>query len=216
VEGILVALCGFVNSKIENKMKAQKQLPSDYQLSTIIDLAHQPRLLLALNLAGLILFLLFFWLFWWLTSQMRPQIDLLQTALSAPFATILWIVTGFVAVLVLHEMVHGACFWWITHQRPQFGLRSSYAFAAAPDWYIPRNPYLLVGLSPLVVISLVGVLLLALLPPIGLVPLILALATNASGAVGDVAVIFWLLTRPSSALVQDFGDAVRIYLRVSG
>jgi hypothetical protein len=121
-------------------------------------------------------------------------------------------VAAFVAVLVLHELVHGLCFWWINRARPRFGLQLAYPYAAAPEWYIPRNPYLIVGLAPLILISLLGVVMLPWLPQPLLLPWILALAVNASGSVGDVYVIGWLLTRPASALVNDHGDCIQIYL----
>jgi len=86
---------------------------------------------------------------------------------SAPpsgWITVLAILLALVAVLLLHELVHGAFFWLITRSRPRFGLQITYAYAAAPDCYIPRNPYLVVGLSPLVLITLAGIVMLPLIP----------------------------------------------------
>jgi hypothetical protein len=118
-------------------------------------------------------------------------------------------------MLVLHELVHGAFFWLFTHQRPHFGFKGAYAYAAAPDWYIPRRQYMLVGISPLVVLSLLGVLLLPVLPAGALLPWLVALAGNAAGAVGDALIVGWLLFQPDSVLVQDHGDAVTVYKPVS-
>jgi hypothetical protein len=121
-------------------------------------------------------------------------------------------VIAFAAVLLLHELVHGAFFWLITRSRPVFGLQAAYAYAAAPNWYIPRNPYLVVGLAPLILLTLTGVALLPWLPAALLLPWIFALAVNASGSIGDVYIIGWLLTRPAGALVNDHGDCIHIYL----
>ena len=37
-------------------------------------------------------------------------------------------------------------------------------------------------------------------------------ADNGSGAVGDLAVFFWLMRQPSTCLAYDIGEAVTLYL----
>lgn len=64
---------------------------------------------------------------------------------------------------------------------------------------------------PLVVITAVGLALMAWAPVRWLPLTLLAVALNASGATGDIAVMVWLLTKPSSAYVNDYGDGFRIY-----
>lgn len=196
-------------------MRSYRNLPAGYQLARTIDLRQQPVLMLWLNLVGVGLLFLFGWLFLRLATLLRSQVrssPAFTFALPSGFVAILGIVIAFVTVLLLHELVHGACFWLITHSRPRFGLQAAYAYAAAPDWFIARNPYLIVGLAPLVLISLVGLLLLPWLPNALLLPWIFALAVNASGSIGDLYIIGWLLRRPASALVNDHGDCIHIYL----
>jgi hypothetical protein len=123
----------------------------------------------------------------------------------------LTILAALVAVLLLHELVHGAFFWISTRSQPRFGLKLTYAFAAAPDWYIPRNPYLVIGLAPVVLITLAGILLLPFIPPALVLPCVLALALNASGSVGDAYIIGCLIRRPPSTLVNDHGDSIHFY-----
>jgi hypothetical protein len=190
-------------------------LPPDYQLALTIDLRKQPGLMLLLNLIGLGLLLVFGWLFFWLAVRLNPQAGLsLSFSFNLPsgLSAVLVIVASFAAVLLLHELVHGAFFWLVTRSRPHFGLQAAYAYAAAPDWYIPRNPYLVVGLSPLILISLAGVALLPWLPAALVLPWVFALAVNASGSVGDVYIIARLLAGPPSAVVNDHGDCIHIYL----
>ncbi len=81
----------------------------------------------------------------------------------------------------------------IDPRAPLFGLRGLYAFAAAPGWYIPRNPYLWIGLSPLVLISIFGLLLVPLIPQSVLFAWLFGLTYNAAGAAGDLYFVFWLL-----------------------
>jgi Putative zincin peptidase len=196
-------------------MRAYPRLPDGYRLASSIDLRNQAGLLLWLNLVGLGLLLLFAWLFFWLAARLRSTANSGQSSSGvqpAGWITILAILLAFAAVLLIHELVHGAFFWLITRSRPRFGLQITYAFASAPDWYIPRNPYLVVGLSPLVLITLAGIALMPLLPEALVLPWVLALALNASGSVGDVYIIGTLLTQPATILVNDHGDSIHFYL----
>jgi Putative zincin peptidase len=196
-------------------MPAHLNLPDGYTLACSIDLRNQPRLLLWLNLVGLGLLFLFAWLFFWLAVRLRLAVDSGLSSSNVPpawWVTVVAILLAFAIVLLAHELVHGAFFWLITRSRPHFGLQITYAFAAAPEWYISRNPYLVVGLAPLVLITLAGVALLPLLPNALILPWVLALALNASGSVGDVYIIGYLLARPACTLVNDQGDSIHFYL----
>ena len=67
-------------------------------------------------------------------------------------------------MIVLHEGLHGLFFWLFTREKPKFAFKGFYAYAAMPDWYLPKKEYLITALAPLVGITLLGVLGLALLP----------------------------------------------------
>jgi hypothetical protein len=138
-----------------------------------------------------------------------------QFSLSGDLAYLLGSVLKALAVyagsLALHEIIHGVCFWLITRSFPKFGLGSAYAFAAAPGWYIPRNLYLMVGLAPLVVITVAGLALLPALPTNVLLVWWFVLTVNASGAVGDMFVVGWLLLHTSGTLINDHGDRINVY-----
>lgn len=116
-----------------------------------------------------------------------------------------------VGVIVLHEIVHGLFFWLFTGSRPVFALKIVYAYAGAPDWYLPCRQYMVVGVAPLVVITALGVLLLAVVPQGWLLPVLLFTALNAGGAVGDLGVAAWLLVQPAACLANDEGDRVTLY-----
>jgi hypothetical protein len=62
-----------------------------------------------------------------------------------------------------------------------------------------------------VLLSALGVALLPIVP-LGFIPLLLAfLVLNASGAVGDIAIVCWLLFQPTTLLGRDTGDAIIVY-----
>jgi hypothetical protein len=114
-------------------------------------------------------------------------------------------VIGGVTVLMalIHESIHGLFFWLVTRQRPAFGFRGPYAFAAAPSCLIPRDRYLVVGLAPLVLMSLIGLALLLVIPAEAIPVVALILVFNGAGSAGDIFVVAWLLTRPRGTLVYD-------------
>jgi hypothetical protein len=104
--------------------------------------------------------------------------------------------------------------FWFTRTRPVFAFRGYYAYAAAPGWYFPRRQYMLVSLAPLVLLSLLGLVLLAFVPAGWFLTVISFVAFNGSGAIGDLAVFIWLLRQPSTCLAYDVGEAVTLYLPV--
>jgi hypothetical protein len=193
-----------------------QSIPPDYRLLRSFDLSQEIRILILLNIAGLILFAVFGALFFLLIIRTRPESarglfggsgGLWQWLLF-----ILDLLAAYAAVLFLHEVVHGICFWIFTRSAPKFGLRSAYAFAAAPDWFIPRNQYLIIGLAPLIVITIAGIAVLHFLPGAALLPWWVAVTGNASGAVGDLFIVGWLFRQSSRTLINDFGDRLAIYV----
>jgi hypothetical protein len=92
------------------------------------------------------------------------------------------------------------------------GFKGFYAYAAMPGWYFPRNQYLMIGIAPLILITLIGILFMAILPISNLNLVLVALVINTSGAVGDLFVVIWLLTKPAETLALDQGDSIEFYV----
>ena len=80
-----------------------------------------------------------------------------------------------------------------------------------PGWYFQRNQYLIIGLAPFVILNILGIFLLALVPIDWLWVVLGSLLMNSSGAVGDLAVVFWLLRKPSASLAMDKADSIELY-----
>jgi hypothetical protein len=190
-------------------MNAVKDLPPNYHHLNTLNLSSS-RTVFWLNIAAIPLLFIFGWLFGRLINGFRT---------TNPFLNGFWgLITTFsgwglfailaliIIMLVLHELIHGTFFWLFTRERPKFALRSGYAFAAAPEWYLPKSQYIIVGIAPLVVISIVCIIL-ASLVPLAYVPYPLFVATfNAAGALGDMIVVAWVSTQIHSVLIRDSGD----------
>ncbi len=115
------------------------------------------------------------------------------------------------APIPIHEWLHGVA---MTRYggKPRYGVGLSnyvlpYAYATT-DSTFTRNQFVVIALTPLVVISLVGIAAMAVVPTPWL---IVPLAVNAGGAVGDCWMAAMLLGYPSTVRVEDCTTGLRIY-----
>jgi putative zincin peptidase len=126
---------------------------------------------------------------------------------------LLWIViniVGYILILPLHELVHAAAFL-LWGGRPYFGTKLPYAlYCGAKNQLFRRNHYLVVGLAPLVVITLAGIIFTLVSPTLASYT-IFATVGNISGAAGDVWAARRLLRLPPSVLVEDTEAGYRVW-----
>jgi len=199
-------------------MHATKSLPSDYQRLDALNLSGF-RTSLRLNVISLGVLFFYIRIFTIILAYFSPNdieyndfwsllLEFSGTKLIALFVAVLF-------VLVLHELVHGFFFWLFTLARPIFALKSGYAYAAAPGWFFPRIKYIIIGLSPFLVITL-GSLAIATLASPTLIPYLLVIATfNAAGSLADIVVVAWVLKQPVGNFINDQGDVFSSYGRVN-
>jgi hypothetical protein len=121
------------------------------------------------------------------------------------------LIAVFAAMIVLHELIHGIFFWVFSRQLPKFGLRGWYAFASAPGWFFPRRQYLVISLAPIICISMLGMILLAILPAEAMVLILFAVIINAASSIGDLWITLKLAFERRSVAVEDVGDGMYFY-----
>jgi hypothetical protein len=201
-------------------MKAVKTLPQDYEQHGTLDFAENKAALILVNVAGLVLMGLFIWLALWFFGLVFPGVDVVLALWSIAGGAaelggrVIVIVVALLVMLVvgvIHELVHGLFFWVFTRERPVFGAKSLYFYAGAPNWYLPRGQHVVVGLTPLVLVTLVGLLVTLVAPAAVAVWVLLAVVANAGGAAGDLMAAVWLLRQPPETLVCDTGVVLTIY-----
>jgi hypothetical protein len=166
----------------------------------------------AMNGASIPLLFLFGGLFLAYFLLIRPDIwtGMLATS-NTDLLSLIVLIAVFAAMIVVHELVHGVFFWIFTRSRPVFGLRGWYAFAAAPGWFLPRGQYLIITLAPFVTLSLLGMLLMAILPVMTAATALIMTAFNATSSVGDLWIAFRLVGQRRPVIVEDLGDGVNFY-----
>jgi Putative zincin peptidase len=118
---------------------------------------------------------------------------------------LLWLAinaAGYCLMLLLHELLHGAAFL-LWGGRPYLGAKLPYAlYCGAKNQLFRRNQYLVVGLAPLVVITLAGLIVTLLSPTLASYTLFVTVG-NISGAAGDVWSVRRLARLLATTLVED-------------
>jgi Putative zincin peptidase len=128
-------------------------------------------------------------------------------------SVVLWVVIniiGYIVILPIHELIHGMAFaFW--GGKPYYGKKLPFAlYCGAKNQLFRRNHYLVVGLAPLVVISLAGIIF-TLVAPVLASYTLFATIGNVSGAAGDVWVARKILRYPKSVLVEDTETGYRVW-----
>ncbi|MCE7946788.1 MAG: DUF3267 domain-containing protein [Chloroflexi bacterium CFX4] len=193
-------------------------LPENYQRARHITIDSQ-QTLVWLNVVGLGLMIGAIFAYNALYQLMRA-IGLAQGANplagASSLAMALLTLPALFLMLSVHELIHGMMFQFFG-AKPRYGfdLKKGVAFAAADRYYLTRDAYLIVGLAPLVLITL-GTLALMTITSGELNTLIALIgAANIGGCVGDLW--FYLICRryPPDLLVRDFGDGAELYARAA-
>ncbi len=200
-------------------MVATNACPENATLVFSINLVKNRRAFWILQIAGTLLFFVFGWFFVWYAVQIRSALFhsgfLEGLSIALGNASVLQFVLEMLvcaAVFILaHELVHGVFFWIYSRSRPVFGLRSGYAFTAAPGWFFPRRQYLVIALAPLILLSILGMVLVVILPAGVLALVLFGMVVNAAGAVGDIWIAFMIIRERRSIVIEDLGDGMNFY-----
>lgn len=174
-------------------ISSSRTLPDGYVLTDEINLAKNKYLAVVLNIIGFFISTLAFALLVWFISFIRPGSFTALFSYRVDLFTIGQLVAliFFVTLsLIVHELIHGFFFWFFTQSRPVYDLHLAYAYAAAPDWYIPVRQYWIICLTPLVLIDAVGIFLSVVSPASWTLIILFLVAFNTGGAIGDLWIVF--------------------------
>ena len=192
------------------RFRATKILPANFHLFHSLDLTNR-KLIIAMNVSGVLLLFVFGWLFLGMAALLKPQTFWLELQLLLFRMTVPTVLLIILLVVVLHELSHALFFWLFSRERPHIGFNLLYAYATAPDWYFTRRQFVLIGLAPVLLMTLAGLLIMTQVNALTAAYFILALTVNAAGAIGDFIVVMWVLGQPADILLRDEGTAVSAY-----
>jgi hypothetical protein len=191
-------------------MKNTVSLPEGYSEEFGIDLQKNKKLMLLVN--GIAI------------AIMLPMAFL--GALAVPFASFfdsdeIWympllkasvLMLGYIAYIVLHELVHGIFMKHFSGVKPKYGFTLMYAYAGS-EAYFNKKSYIIIALAPVVIWGAVLGVLCAVLPQSWFWVVYLIQIANISGAADDIYVTFKFLKLPKDILATDTGVAMKVYTK---
>jgi hypothetical protein len=186
--------------------------PGNARLVYSFRLKQSRRVFWGLNIGSVLLLVFFGWFFLWYFLWVRP--DFLAGLVPGSVSLLSFFVTILVAFFVqlgLHEFTHGIFLWAFTHKRPMFGFLGWYAYAAAPGWFFPRRQYLVIILAPFVLLSILGMILLAFLPARILFAVLFLTIINAASSTIDLWIAFKLAWENRPVVVKDLGGDIDFF-----
>jgi hypothetical protein len=185
-------------------------LPGNYHEVLYWKLSHHIKLLVILNVVGLVLLALSAALFFAWAGLWHPTLSSGDMSVGA----MIGMVVGVFITIVLHELTHGlALRGYGAH--PQYGImwKEMMFYATAPGHAFRRNAYLVIALAPLVGLSvLAGLLMMLPLPDRMIAVIPLCAAVNVGSAIGDMWLVRVTLGYPPSAYIVDERDGLRVFV----
>jgi len=167
-----------------------------------------------LALAPLTLGILFLWFPYQLYKTLgAPYAVYSELTLSLPILIVLGIlIIG--GSIILHEWLHGIALS-ILGYKPRYAFHKYYLLANIEDGsFLTKPHYLIMSLTPILVMTVVGGLLLPFFPPaIGQIVLV-ALLLNMAASLGDMMVSLRVYKAPKDALFAD-DHGIQIFLPIS-
>jgi len=196
--------------KITAARWASRALPAHSKQYHALELSNW-KLMLAMNVGGVLLLFLFGWLFMGVAAALNPQFFMLELRIFVQLLNLVSFIGTIFGVMLLHELIHALFFWLFSGERPRIGFHILYAYAAAPGWAFRLPVFFIIGAAPLLLISLTGLLLLPAVSLAWSARIILALTVNAAGSIGDILVLLWLLSQPRDCWIVDEGARITLY-----
>jgi hypothetical protein len=119
-----------------------------------------------------------------------------------------WLLTSIIGVVLLHEGLHAGVAALLGH-KPLFGLKPPLVYVTFTG-KLPRGPYMLVAITPFVILNL----LFGFLYAQGVLNLFcdLSLIVNSIGSIGDIWVVLKLAGGPKGALIQDTKTGFEVWV----
>ena len=182
-----------------------RTLPRGYRHVAYMDFVRNRKQLLIVNLSALIAMLLLFVL-GLLTHSIRDAWHAMNARWWLWFA----LAGMLIAYIPLHELTHGAFMLALSHVKPKYGIRLTYAYAGSTVWF-DRKSHIIIALAPVIIWGIALQALMAALPEHPWFWMLWAVQiSNLSGSAGDIYCVVYLLGLKGDLLIQDTGTRMHI------
>lgn len=192
-------------------MKYYKELPNGYKEVYSID-AGNTKTGLILNLIGLPIMIVMFIILMVIKSLVCGKINFdLSDGETSLVLFILCIVM--ILYIIIHELTHGLFYKSFTKEKLKFGLKLTCAYCGVPTIYMKKIPMIITALAPFVIYSLIGVVLMIVVPyNVIFLAIDILFSAHVAGCVGDIYISFLLIKYPKETLVNDTGAKQTFYI----
>lgn len=185
-------------------MENQRVLPENYTKIFEIDLLKNKKQMVLVNVLAIVLAVPMF-----IAGNAFVPFFALYEGGGAVFK-LLALLLGYVAYIVLHELVHGIFMKHYSGVKPKYGFSLMYAYAGS-EAYFNKKSYIIIALAPVVIWGTVLSVLCAAVPESWFwIPYFIQIG-NISGAAGDAYVTCKMAALPKDILVNDTGVAMTVY-----
>ena len=188
-------------------MQTTTKLPENYKEICKIDLQHDKKTFILLNVLNVAIFAAMV-LIAFLFVPMTISLEL--DNLLVFYVKLLVLIVGMIAYLILHELVHGIFMKRFSGVKPHYGF-VGYAAYAGSDAYFNKVHYIIIALAPIVIWGIVLLIINLVVPVSWFWAVYLIQAINISGAVGDLYVTYKMSKMPADILINDTGLVMTIF-----
>lgn len=181
--------------------KAYDELPKSFVLRRHIDIENNKKERRIVMLSSLIVFIGMFVLLGFIGVSVVFRIEHMFLMIFSIFVYIF-----------LHEGLHVIAFHLAKDVRVKYKWHGFAVSASVPNKYFDKRHYIIIGLAPLVVLSVALITALVLVSsPLWFIYCFVLLAFHLSGSVGDAYVVWVVLRQGEHVLVNDYGAGMKIY-----
>jgi len=186
------------------KIKSYDALPEGYVQDFEVDMKTNKKLFLLINFGTIILMLPFIVVYGMIKDLMTFEIHLVNFLLFVGLM---------IALIVIHELIHGIFFKLGTKKKIKFGFHGFAASAGAPDIYFTKRFYLIIGLAPAIILNFTLLIICLFIKEEYFGIIYFNLAIHFAGCIGDFYIALKLIKYNKETLIEDKGISMKFFVR---
>lgn len=184
-----------------------KTLPENYRLAEKISIATDKKLAIGLNVTGFLvtvaLLIFFFAIF------IADEDGTFSFTIG--LLPILVVIIGAIAVVVIHELVHGIFIKHYTKEPVKYAFHGFAASAGSPDHYFGKKEYIIIALAPFIIVNAALIAALFSLHGTWFAVMYFVFAIHFTGCIADLYMVWKLRHFGPDTLIRDVGIEMEFF-----